>query len=161
MTTVDTKALRALVAKTVSGDWYRLGLNVAVTYPGHVRPHSVAICRTEYVAEFVTSARTAIPALCDALDEAREKIASQEWHLKANRVAEMAIKVSESIDSAVAKERDALRAEVERLRGLIRDARWSGGGDVTGICPWCEVSKFQNGDHADDCPVLEIVKVTT
>jgi hypothetical protein len=58
----------------------------------------------------------------------------------------------------------ALAAEVRRLRGLVKSAKWAGyaevlGGDE-GVCPWCCVLMVDGapglppGTHAPDCPAF-------
>ena len=57
-------------------------------------------------------------------------------------------------------ERDAARAEVERLRGIIREAEWS---DMTMVdnraylfAPACPICETEKGDvHAPHCPFYQ------
>lgn len=53
-----------------------------------------------------------------------------------------------------------MHAEIERLRGLIRDAEW-GHPECHVECPWCMSSKWSNdetpGAHADPCPIRDIL----
>lgn len=48
-----------------------------------------------------------------------------------------------------------LRAEVERLRGLVAEAEWVSGGYMMGLpsCPWCSYPVKEDG-HSPLCPAF-------
>ena len=60
----------------------------------------------------------------------------------------------------VSSEVPALLAEIERLRGLIKAAEWSGYHETPrgdeGVCPWCDVEFYTRpeGEHAIACPAF-------
>ena len=56
---------------------------------------------------------------------------------------------------------DEWRAEVARLRALIKAAEWEGqqGRDADDACPWCGIRRETGGTepnstHANDCPAF-------
>ena len=131
MTTIDTKALRA-------------------------RAYTAKSAIPRVSGEAKQDCADAIPALCDALDAVREKIADLHWkrgteeqerYYQENEVARLRKQIASN--EPFFKEIDDLRAEVERLRGLVRHYA-----NYVLTCPWC--MDAEDG-HADDCPVREIV----
>lgn len=58
------------------------------------------------------------------------------------------------IREAVAMGQEASRAEVYRLRALIKDAEWDArrGRDDDACCPWCQT--YDNESHLDICPAF-------
>lgn len=127
---------------------------------------------TEADARLVAAARNALPRLIAALREAREwwkHVAKSADEMSAildrtgaclagipmETLAEAARRVVRERDAAL-KERDALRAEVERLMGLVDVA----GNDDRRGCRWCDGGEIpfpgaHSADtHSADCPAF-------
>ena len=153
---IDTEALRRLADAATAGPWENARNGVqqsldAATKAGDYRYEGVGIVPEEYVrqddAEFIAAARTAVPALLDALaaaehratraeaqsairgravviyrDRAREAEAERDWNLRSSRLAkEGRIKANARAESAEARIRD-LTQEVRDERGAALDA---------------------------------------
>ena len=146
---IDTEALRRLADAATAGPWENARNGVqqsldAATKAGDYRYEGVGIVPEEYVrqddAEFIAAARTAVPALLDALaaaehratraearaairgravviyrERARQAEADRDWNLRSSRQAkEGRIKASARADEAEARivEEKRLRMEV-------------------------------------------------
>ena len=172
----ELKRLEALAALATPGEWtWEAFTDFNGMLHGPAETLDQALYMKNVDAALIVAARNALPRLIAALREAREdcdELLETTGALTGDLLATLeqrdaALKERDAGDNAVKRwaatccklslEADALRAEVERLTGLIKPMgrMWDHRDEMT--CRWCEL---EDGDdeslplHSPDCPAF-------
>lgn len=146
LTDADLVAARALAEKATPGEWRTLtdgDGNTAIVQTNHLTRDVWQIPRTDEDLDFIAAARTLVPRLCDAVEEARRerdearnqrdefKRLGQQFERDGRTTFEQSCANLRRAETAE-RERDEARARVEKLEAALRDYMTARSRDITG-----------------------------